>query len=332
MCEVVNDGVLRERAGINLPGVDLSVPSMTAKDHVDLAFGIAQEVDYVALSFVRRAEDMAALQAILKQAPVPIAAVAKLEKPQAIEVLDDIIAVSDAVMVARGDLGVELSPERVPSVQKSIIRTAVRAGKPVITATQMLESMIENPRPTRAEASDVANAVLDGTDAVMLSGETAVGQYPVDAIQMMDRIVREAERGLQLSPERRRRGDELPLSSPDAIAEAAGRVAADTQAAAIIAFTQSGFTARLISKHRPIHPIFAFTTRTHVLRQLCLNWGVYPRYAEFVADTDEMVARVDATLREEGLVQQGDNLVILAGMPPTQQGTTNILRLHRVGN
>jgi len=332
VCEVVNGGVLRERAGINLPGVDLSVPSMTAKDRADLAFGIAQEVDYVALSFVRRAEDMAALQAILKQAPVPIAAVAKLEKPQAIEVLDDIIAVSDAVMVARGDLGVELSPERVPSVQKSIIRAAVQAGKPVITATQMLESMIENPRPTRAEASDVANAVLDGTDAVMLSGETAVGQYPVEAVQMMERIVREAERGLQLSPERRRRGDELPLSFPDAIAEAAGRVAADTHAAAIVAFTQSGFTARLISKHRPAHPIFAFTARTHVLSRLSLNWGVYPRYAEFVADTDEMVARVDAMLREEGLVQQGDNLVILAGMPPTQQGTTNLLRLHRVGN
>ena len=214
VCEVVNGGVLREQVGINLPGVDLSVSPMTAKDYVDLAFGIAQEVDYVALSFVRRAEDMPALQSILKQASVPIAAVAKLEKPQAIEVLDDIIALSDAVMVARGDLGVELSPERVPSVQKSIIRAAVRAGKPVITATQMLESMIENPRPTRAEASDVANAVLDGTDAVMLSGETAVGQYPVDAIQIMDRIMRKAERGLQLSPERRRRGDELPLSFP----------------------------------------------------------------------------------------------------------------------
>ena len=292
VCEVVNGGVLREQAGINLPGVDLSVSPMTAKDYVDLAFGIAQEVDYVVLSFVRRAEDMPALQSILKQASVPIAAVAKLEKPQAIEVLDDIIAVSDAVMMARGDLGVELSPERVPSVRKSIIRAAVRVGKPVITATQMLESMIENPRPTRAEASDVANVVLDGTDAVMLSGETAVGQYPVDAIQIMDRIMRKAERGLQLSPERRRRGDELPLSFPDAIAEAAGRVAADTQAAAIVAFTQSGFTARQTSKHRPARPIFAFTTRTHVLRRLCLNWGVSPCYAGFVTYTDEMVARV----------------------------------------
>ena len=332
VCEVVNGGVLRERAGINLPGVDLSVPSMTEKDRADLAFGVAQEVDYVALSFVRRAEDMAALQAILRQAPVPIAAVAKLEKPQAIEVLDEIIAVSDAVMVARGDLGVELSPERVPSVQKSIICAAVRAGKPVITATQMLESMIENPRPTRAEASDVANAVLDGTDAVMLSGETAVGRYPVDAVKMMDRIVREAERGMRQLPERRRRGDELPLSFPNAIAEAAGRVAVDTQAAAIVAFTQSGFTARLISKHRPPHPIFAFTARTHVLSRLCLYWGGYPHYVEFVADVDEMVERVEAMLCQEGLVQRGDNLVILAGMPPTQQGTTNLLRLHRAGN
>lgn len=331
-CEVVNGGVLRERAGINLPGVELSVPSMTEKDREDLAFGIAQEVDYVALSFVRRAEDMAELQAILKQAPVPIGAVAKLEKPQAIEVLDEIIAVSDAVMVARGDLGVELSPERVPSIQKHIIRAAVQAGKPVITATQMLESMIENPRPTRAEASDVANAVLDGTDAVMLSGETAVGQYPVEVVEMMDRIVREAERDLEFSPAPRRTDDELPLSFPDAIADAAGRVAADIKAAAIVAFTQSGFTAQLISKYRPAHPVFAITARRRVLCRLCLNWGVYPRHADFVADTDAMVEKVDAMLREEGLVQTGDHLVILAGMPPTQQGTTNLLRLHKAGS
>ena len=192
---------MRERAGINLPGVELSIPSLTEKDRKDLAFGIAQGVDFVALSFVRRAGDIAELQEMLKGAEVTIGTVAKLEKPQALEDLDHILAVSDAVMVARGDLGVELSPEQVPSAQKRIIRAAIQAGKPVITATQMLESMIEHPRPTRSETSDVANAVLDGTDAVMLSGETAVGQYPVEVVRMMDRIVRQAERDLDFLPE-----------------------------------------------------------------------------------------------------------------------------------
>ena len=192
---------MRERAGINLPGVELSIPSLTEKDRKDLAFGIAQGVDFVALSFVRRAGDIAELQEMLKGAEVTIGTVAKLEKPQALEDLDQILAVSDAVMVARGDLGVELSPEQVPSAQKRIIRAAIQAGKPVITATQMLESMIEHPRPTRSETSDVANAVLDGTDAVMLSGETAVGQYPVEVVRMMDRIVRQAERDLDFLPE-----------------------------------------------------------------------------------------------------------------------------------
>ena len=331
-CEVVDGGVLRERAGINLPGADLSVPSMTEKDREDLEFGIAQKVDYVALSFVRRADDIAELKALLRRADVPIGAVAKLEKPQAIQDLDAIIEATDVVMVARGDLGVELSPERVPAVQKRIIRAAVRAGKPVITATQMLESMIEHPRPTRAEASDVANAIFDGTDAVMLSGETAVGKYPVAVVQMMDRIVREAESELEFTPDhrRRRRAEELPLDFPDAIADAAGRVAVDIQAAAIVAFTQTGFTAQLISKYRPTHPVFAFTSHDRVLCRLCLHWGIYPRRIDFVADTDQMITKIDKMLCAEGHVQAGDNLVILAGMPPTQQGTTNLLRLHQV--
>ena len=331
-CEVVDGGVLRERAGINLPGADLSVPSMTEKDREDLEFGIAQKVDYVALSFVRRADDIAELKALLRRADVPIGAVAKLEKPQAIQDLDAIIEATDVVMVARGDLGVELSPERVPAVQKRIIRAAVRAGKPVITATQMLESMIEHPRPTRAEASDVANAIFDGTDAVMLSGETAVGKYPVAVVQMMDRIVREAESELEFTPDhrRRRRAEELPVDFPDAIADAAGRVAVDIQAAAIVAFTQTGFTAQLISKYRPTHPVFAFTSHDRVLCRLCLHWGIYPRRIDFVADTDQMITKIDKMLCAEGHVQAGDNLVILAGMPPTQQGTTNLLRLHQV--
>ena len=330
-CEVIDGGVLRERAGINLPGVELSVPSLTEKDREDLAFGIAQGVDFVALSFVRRAGDIAELQEILKGAEVTIGAVAKLEKPQALEDLDQILAVSDAVMVARGDLGVELSPEQVPSAQKRIIRAAIQAGKPVITATQMLESMIEHPRPTRAETSDVANAVLDGTDAVMLSGETAVGQYPVEVVRMMDRIVRQSERDLDFLPERRLNEDQRPLDFSDAIANAAGRVAVEIQAAAIVAFTQSGFTAQLISKYRPAHPVFALTPHDRVRSRLCLSWGVYPLRTDFVNDTDAMIGKIDAILRDAELVQMGDNLVFLAGMPPTQQGTTNLLRLHRVG-
>lgn len=330
-CEVIDGGVLRERAGINLPGVELSVPSLTEKDRQDLAFGIAQGVDFVALSFVRRAGDIAELQEILKGAEVTIGAVAKLEKPQALEDLDQILAVSDAVMVARGDLGVELSPEQVPSAQKRIIRAAIQAGKPVITATQMLESMIEHPRPTRAETSDVANAVLDGTDAVMLSGETAVGQYPVEVVRMMDRIVRQSERDLDFLPERRLNEDQRPLDFSDAIANAAGRVAVEIQAAAIVAFTQSGFTAQLISKYRPAHPVFALTPHDRVRSRLCLSWGVYPLRTDFVNDTDAMIGKIDAILRDAELVQMGDNLVFLAGMPPTQQGTTNLLRLHRVG-
>ena len=331
-CEVVDGGVLRERAGINLPGAELSVPSMTQKDREDLEFGIAQKVDYVALSFVRRADDISELKELLRRANVPIGAVAKLEKPQAIQDLDAIIEAADVVMVARGDLGVELSPERVPAVQKRIILAAVRAGKPVITATQMLESMIEHPRPTRAEASDVANAIFDGTDAVMLSGETAVGKYPVAVVGMMDRIVREAESELEFKPDhrRRRRAEELPLNFPDAIADAAGRVAVDIQAAAIVAFTQTGFTAQLISKYRPTHPVFAFTPHDRVLCRLCLHWGIYPRRIDFVADTDQMITKIDKMLCAEGQVQAGDNLVILAGMPATQQGTTNLLRLHQV--
>jgi pyruvate kinase len=331
-CRVVDGGILRAGAGINLPGVELSAPSLTEKDHLDLAFGMAQGVDFVALSFVRQAADIVQLKEILERAGSPIPVVAKLEKPQAIDALDDILQVADGVMVARGDLGVELSPERVPFIQKTIIRKAFRAQVPVITATQMLESMIAHPRPTRAEASDVANAVFDGTDAVMLSGETAVGQYPVEAVRMMDRIVREAERHATFTPERRRRAEQdRPLSFPDAMADAAGRVAADLKAAAIIAFTQSGFTARLISKYRPSTPIIAFTPNERVFRCLCLYWGVQPRHALFIEDTDQMIEAVDARLRREGLIREGDRLVILAGTPSTHSGTTNLMRLHLAG-
>ncbi len=332
-CTVVDGGHLRQRAGINLPGAELSVPSMTEKDLADLAFGVEQRVDWVALSFVRSAADVDALKAELARLQADAGVIAKLEKPQAIDALDDIVDAADAIMVARGDLGVEMSPERVPFIQKTIIRACAAAGKPVITATQMLESMIENPRPTRAEASDVANAVFDGTDAVMLSGETAMGTHPIHAVQMMHRIVSEAERNVAAQPEMRRRARrEAALSFSDAIAEAAGQVAADTKAAAIVAFTQSGFSAKLIARSRPQTRIYAFTPHRRVQRRLCVHWGLEPRHAAYLERTQDMIEVVEQQLLEEGIVRAGDSLVFLAGMPSNRPGTTNMLRLHTVGD
>ncbi len=332
-CTVVDGGHLRQRAGINLPGAELSVPSMTEKDLADLAFGVEQGVDWVALSFVRSAADVDALKAELARLQADAGVIAKLEKPQAIDALDAIVDTADAIMVARGDLGVEMSPERVPFIQKTIIRACAAAGKPVITATQMLESMIENPRPTRAEASDVANAVFDGTDAVMLSGETAMGGHPIYAVQMMHRIVSEAERNVAAQPEMRRRARrEAAHSFSDAIAEAAGQVAADTKAAAIVAFTQSGFSAKLIARSRPQTRIYAFTPHRRVQRRLCAHWGLEPRHAAYLERTQDMIEVVEQQLLEEGIVRAGDSLVFLAGMPSNRPGTTNMLRLHTVGD
>ena len=331
-CTVVDGGHLRQRAGINLPGAELSVPSMTEKDLADLAFGVEQGVDWVALSFVRSAADVDALKMELVRLKADVGVIAKLEKPQAIEALDAIVDVADAIMVARGDLGVEMSPERVPFIQKTIIRACAAAGKPVITATQMLESMIENPRPTRAEASDVANAVFDGTDAVMLSGETAMGAHPIDAVEMMHRIVSEAERNVAAQPEIRRRARRAAaLSFSDAIADAAGQVAADTNAVAIVAFTQSGFSAKLIARSRPQTPIYAFTPHRRVQRRLCVHWGLEPRHAIYLERTQDMIEVVERQLLEEEIVRGGDSLVFLAGMPSNRPGTTNMLRLHKVG-
>ena len=332
-CTVVDGGHLRQRAGINLPGAELSVPSMTEKDLSDLAFGVEQGVDWVALSFVRSAADVDALKAELARLQADAGVIAKPEKPQAIDALDAIVDAADAIMVARGDLGVEMSPERVPFIQKTIIRACAAAGKPVITATQMLESMIENPRPTRAEASDVANAVFDGTDAVMLSGETAMGAHPIHAVQMMHRIVGEAERNVAAQPEMRRRARrESALSFSDAIAEAAGQVAADTKAAAIVAFTQSGFSAKLIARSRPQTRIYAFTPHRRVQRRLCVHWGLEPRHAAYLERTQDMIEVVEQQLLEESIVRAGDSLVFLAGMPSNRPSTTNMLRLHTVGD
>ena len=332
-CTVVDGGILRSRSGINLPRVQFQIPALSEKDREDLAFGLGQGVDFVALSFVRRAADIASLREIMDAAGVQVPAVAKLEKPQAIENLDEILQAADGVMIARGDLGVEMPPEQVPFLQKDIIRQAAHLKVPVITATQMLESMTEHPRPTRAEASDVANAILDGTDAVMLSGETAIGQYPAETAHMMDRIVREAEKNLDfLPPLQQRRSVDLPAPFPDAIAQAACRAAAEIRATAIIAFTQSGFTARLISKYRPSTPIIAFTFHPHVHCQLALYWGVTPKLIDFVDDAERLIEKAESLLCREGLIRPGDNLVLVAGTPLAHPGTTNLIRLRRAGD
>jgi len=330
---VRDGGVLRERAGMNFPGAELRVPSLTDKDRDDLAFGLAAGVDMVALSFVRRADDMHVLrQAVAAAGPARPLLIAKLEKPQAIAALDSILAAADGVMVARGDLGVEVSPERVPFMQKTIIRSAAAAGVPVITATQMLESMVASPRPTRAEASDVANAVFDGTDALMLSAETSIGAHPLAALDMMDRIVREAERHVTLQPERRRPEPGAgPVGIADAIADAAGRAAMDLGAAAVVAFTRSGFTARQVSRHRTATRLIAYTPSPAVLRQLSLYWGVTPRLAPVLADPDRLVAWAEQDLLQAGLVRPGDVLVFVAGVPAGQPGITNSVRVHRAG-
>lgn len=331
---VVEGGILRERAGMNLPGAGTAVAALTAKDIDDLEFGLQLGVDYVALSFVRQSADVEDLRRRIAEQGSHAATIAKLEKPQAIEHLDDILNVADAVMIARGDLGVELSPERVPFVQKEIIRRAAERQVPVITATQMLESMVDHPRPTRAEASDVANAVLDGTDAVMLSAETAIGEHAVATVGMMHRIIVETETHASYLPGRgrRRMADDRESPFADAIAEAASGAAADSRARAIVAFTQSGFTARLISKYRPSTPIIAFTPHEAIRRRMALFWGVEPRQIEFEEEAEKMIATIDDALLSDGTTSTGDRLVFIAGTPSTRQGTTNLLKLHRAGD
>ena len=328
--QVVIGGHLSSNKGINLPGLQVSAATFTEKDREDLRFGVEMGVDYVAMSFVRGPVDIGIVKREARQWGAEIPVIAKLERPEAVDALDEILEVADGVMVARGDLGVEMAPEKVPVIQKHIIARANAAGVFVITATQMLESMTQSPRPTRAEASDVANAVYDGTDAVMLSGETAVGAYPVETVEMMSRIITEAETGGQGAYDSRHRS-RATGSFPDAIGHAATTVAEDVGARAIVAFTQSGATARLISKRRPNTPIVAFTPDEKICRQLSLCWGTETRLIERAEGTDEMIREVEARLLQEGRVSVGENLVILSGAPVTVKAETNLLKLHRVG-
>jgi pyruvate kinase len=327
--KVIAGGPIGDHKGINLPGVPVSLPSLTEKDLDDLRFGLTQDIDMVALSFVRSADDVRELRAAMGDKRLPV--VAKIEKPQAWENIDSILEESDGVMVARGDLGVEVALETVPRIQKSIIRRARYRCKFVITATQMLESMIEKPTPTRAEVSDVANAIYDGTDAVMLSAETSVGKYPVEAVKFMARIARETETvlGARGFRELHHRGEP---TTPQVLADAAYQAARDSKAAAIVVFTATGSSARLVSRYRPPVCIYAMTPRENVARQLMVNYALEPVLAPNVSSTDEMLAQMDRVLTEGELLKVGDMVVFLAGQPVGHSGSTNLMKLHRVGD
>ena len=330
-CVIVDGGILKTSKGINLPGVNVSAPALSEKDRHDVEWAIAQRLDYVALSFVRRVEDVLALREIINGSMSDIKLISKLEKPEAMENLDEIIEASDGVMVARGDLGVEMAPEDVPMLQKKIIRRANSLGKIVITATQMLESMTTNPRPTRAEASDVANAILDGTDAVMLSGETAAGLHPIDAVKTMARIVTKTE----VATEDGKAGPYLfsygEDDFPSAICQAAASAAGNLGAKAIVCFTERGSTARKLAKFRPPAPVVAMTPHDYVVRQLNLAWGVRALQVKPSFSTDDMVGLADQQLLQSGLVVPGDKIVVILGAPVTLSGSTNLMKLHRVG-
>jgi len=330
-CDVINGGLLGEHKGINLPGTVVNVPSLTEKDEKDLEFGLKHGVDIVAVSFVRTADDVRLVKRLVRTHNTDAWVVAKLEKPQAVDDpnLEEILDVADGVMVARGDLGVEMPPEKVPIIQKHVIRRAADWRKPVITATQMLESMIENPRPTRAEASDVANAILDGSDAVMLSAETAIGKYPREAVAIMAKIVLEAESAKE-EPVQRRRQHRHPLSISETICESVAHAAQDLAMKAIAVYTETGTTARLISKYRPKAPIYAFAATDAVCARLNLMWGVAPVYCEMTPDAEEMVTNAETHLLKMHAVQPGDVIAVVAGTR-TSSGSTNFMRLHVVG-
>jgi pyruvate kinase len=331
-CEIVNGGMLGENKGINLPGIAVNVPSLTEKDEEDLIFAIGEGVDTIAVSFVRTADDVRHVKRRLTALKSDAWIIAKLEKPQAIEHLDSILEVADCIMVARGDLGVEVPPEKVPAIQKHIIRRAAEYRKPVITATQMLESMIDNPRPTRAEASDVANAIYDGSDAVMLSAESAAGKYPVESVAMMARIVSETEHQMRTDPlSKHPRIKPTHLSVAETICECMAHAADELDLGAIAIFTESGATARLLSKYRPDPPIYALSPHEAVINRAMLLWGTYPIRCARFRDTDKLVGMAELILQEGGYVQDRQVVGIVAGTR-TLSGATNFMRLHMVGD
>jgi len=324
--KVMEGGILKDRKGVNLPGIKLSVKSFTGKDRKDLLLGIQMGVDYVAISFVRDAGDIKKVKEWLARKKQVLPVIAKIEKPEALNNIEEILSIADGIMIARGDLGVEMPPEEVPLIQKELIISANKKGKIVITATQMLESMTEHLRPTRAETTDVANAVLDGTDALMLSAETASGKYPVYALKMMDRINRYTE--YMKAGESSYMGGNI---FSEATADAACRAAEDINAKVLVAFTQSGFTAGLLSKFRPGVPIIACTPDERIRNRVSLYWGVTAKIMKLPSTTDEMVSEVERLLIAEHIVKAGDSIVITSSSPLSTQGKTNFMKLHRIG-
>jgi pyruvate kinase len=328
-CKVLTGGSLAENQGVNLPGTPISAPSLTRKDLRDLRFGLGQGVDYIALSFVRSPDDIVALRKEVEGRGAATPVIAKIEKPEAVECLDEILEVSDGIMLARGDLGVEIPPEQVPVVQKRAVRKARRRRRICIIATQMLDSMISRPLPTRAEASDVANAVFDSADTLMLSGETAVGEYPVAAVKIMQRIIEQAE---LVSPEFQRAFEQSSgsLEVAQAVCEAAGYTAGKVSARAITAFTQSGFTARLMSSHRPITPVVGLTPNPEVARRMSILWGIRPTVMREIENVDELIRELERVLLSRSLVSAGDRIVIISGAPIIEKGRTNLMEVHEV--
>lgn len=331
ICTVNNEGELGSKKGVNLPGKIVPLPSVTEKDKEDIIFGIKMGVDFIAASFVRKAQDVIAIRKILEEnGGQDIQIIAKIENQEGVNNIDEIIKVADAIMVARGDLGVEIPVEEVPIVQKKIIEKCNKAGRPVITATQMLDSMIRNPRPTRAETTDVANAILDGTDAIMLSGETAAGDFPVEAARMMAKIAEKVEESIKVDEVTSGR-QRIIKTVTDAISHATYTIARDLCAAAIITSTKSGYTARMVAKFRPQAPIIAVTPKEKVLKTLQIVWGVYPIKINEVISTDEMFREAISGALSSGIIKKGDLVVITAGVPVNVTGTTNLIRVHIVG-
>ncbi|WP_061578741.1 pyruvate kinase [Saccharococcus caldoxylosilyticus] len=330
---VLNGGVLKNKKGVNVPGVRVNLPGITAKDRQDILFGIEQGIDFIAASFVRRASDVLEIREVLEENDaLHIQIIAKIENQEGVDNIDEILEVADGLMVARGDLGVEIPAEEVPLIQKVLIKKCNMLGKPVITATQMLDSMQRNPRPTRAEASDVANAIFDGTDAVMLSGETAAGHYPVEAVKTMHRIALRTEQALQYRDILGQRTRESATTITDAIGQSVAHTALNLDVAAIVTPTVSGKTAYMISKYRPKAPIVAVTSSESVSRKLALVWGVYSQVAPQAKTTDEMLdIAVDAAI-ESGVVKHGDLVVITAGVPVGETGSTNLMKVHVIGD
>ncbi|GAA0733797.1 pyruvate kinase [Clostridium oceanicum] len=330
---VKNSGVVSNHKGVNVPGVSISLPAVTEKDIDDLKFGCEVGVDLISASFIRKASDVLAIRKILEEnGGNDIQIISKVENQEGVENIDEIIKFSDGIMVARGDMGVEIPIEEVPIIQKRIIEKCNKAGKPVITATQMLDSMIRNPRPTRAEASDIANAIFDGTDAIMLSGESANGKYPVEAAQTMSRIAQSAEEKLNYEEILKKKREDHTINVPNAISVATCSTASGLNATAIITATQSGHTARMVSKYRPKCPIIAVTPNEKVARKLALNWGVVPTLTEKFTSTDELIERSVSISLNAGYIKKGDLVVIAAGIPVSCSGTTNMLKVHIVGD